>query len=119
MIVIASAVSLTVPDVWASSRFFTGALNFREELVFEGFVQLRRDDAAVDIELRAGVGAAVDTIISFTVPDLLVEYERLRRAVPDTDPVLRYEQWGERSVRLADPNGIVVRLLEWVPPAGS
>ena len=118
MIVIASAVSLTVPDVGASSRFFTGTLDFREELVFQGFAQLRRDDAAVDIELRAGVGAAVGTIVSFTVPELLVEYERLRRAVPDTDPVLRYEPWGERSVWLADPSGVVVRLVEWVPPAG-
>jgi catechol 2,3-dioxygenase-like lactoylglutathione lyase family enzyme len=119
VIVIASAVSLTVPDVGASSRFFTGTLDFREELVFQGFAQLRRDDAAVDIELRAGVGAAVGTIVSFTVSGLLVEYERLRRAVPASDLVLRYEPWGERSVWLADPNGIVVRLLEWVPPAGS
>jgi catechol 2,3-dioxygenase-like lactoylglutathione lyase family enzyme len=119
VIVIASAVSLTVPDVGASSRFFTGALDFREELAFEGFAQLRRDDAAVDIELRAGVAASADTIVSFTVPELLVEYQRLRRAVPDTDPVLRYEPWGERSVWLADPSGIVVRLVEWVPPAGS
>jgi catechol 2,3-dioxygenase-like lactoylglutathione lyase family enzyme len=119
MIVIASAVSLTVPDVPASSRFFTGALGFREELAFEGVVQLRRDDAAVDIELHPGVGAAPDTIVSFTVHELLDEYERLRRAVPDADPVLRYEPWGELAVWLADPNGIVVRLLEWVPPAGS
>jgi catechol 2,3-dioxygenase-like lactoylglutathione lyase family enzyme len=119
VIVTASAVSLTVPDVGASSRFFTGTLDFREELVFEGFARLRRDDAAVDIELRAGAGATADTIISFTVTELLAEYERLRRAVPDTDPVLRYEPWGERSVWLTDPNRIVVRLLEWVPPAGS
>jgi catechol 2,3-dioxygenase-like lactoylglutathione lyase family enzyme len=119
VIVIASAVSLTVPDVRASSRFFTGALDFREEVVFEGVVQLRRDDAAVGIELRAGVGAPTNTIVSFTVPGLLVEYERLRRAVPDADPVLRYEPWGERSVWLADPSGIVVRLVEWMPPAGS
>ncbi len=118
MVVIASAVSLTVRDVGASSRFFTGALDFREELAFEGFAQLRRDDAAVDIELRAGVGASTNTIVSFKVPELLIEYERLRRAVPDADPILRYEPWGERSVWLADPNGIVVRLVEWVPPAG-
>ena len=42
-----------------------------------------------------------------------------RRAVPHLDPVLRHEPWGERSVRLTDPNGIAVRLVEWVPPAGS
>jgi hypothetical protein len=117
VIVVASAVSLTVPDVAPSSRFFTGALGFREELVLEGFVQLRRDDAAVDIELCAGVGAATNTIVSFTVADLLAEYERLRLAVPELDPVLRHEPWGERSVWLTDPNEIAVRLVEWVPPA--
>jgi len=53
VIVAASVVSLTVPDVAASSRFFTGALGFREKIAFEGFVQPRRDDAGVDIELHA------------------------------------------------------------------
>ena len=119
MIVLASAVSLAVPDVGAGSRFLTGAFGFREELVFEGFVLLRRDDAAVDIELRGGGGAPTQTIVSFTVPELLAEYERLRGEIPDADPVLRYEPWGERAVWLADPSGIVVRLVEWMPPAGS
>jgi catechol 2,3-dioxygenase-like lactoylglutathione lyase family enzyme len=119
MIVVASAVSLTVADVAASSRFFTGVLGFREELVVEGFVQLRRDDAAMDIELRAGVGEATDPTVCFTVTDLLTEYERLRLVVPELDAVLRHEPWGERSVWLVDPNGIAVRLVEWVPPAGS
>jgi catechol 2,3-dioxygenase-like lactoylglutathione lyase family enzyme len=119
VIVVASTVSLTVPDVASSSLFFTGALGFREDLVLEGFVQLRRDDAAVDIELCAGVGTATNTIVSFTVTDLLAEYERVRLAVPELDPVLWHEPWGERSVWLTDPNGIAVRLVEWVPPAGS
>ena len=73
MIVVASAVSLTVADVAASSRFFTGVLGFREELVVEGFVQLRRDDGAMDIELRAGVGTATNATVSFTVTDLLAD----------------------------------------------
>jgi catechol 2,3-dioxygenase-like lactoylglutathione lyase family enzyme len=119
VIVVASAVSLTVPDVAASSRFFTGALGFREELVLEGFVQLRRDDGAVAIELCIGVGTVTNATVSFTVTDLLAEYERLRLAVPDLGLVLRQEPWGERSVQLTDPNGIAVRLVEWVPPAGS
>ncbi len=118
VIVVACAVSLTVPDLAPSRRFFTGALGFREELVLEGFVQLRRDDGAVDIELCAGVGSATNTIVCFTVADLPAEYERLRQTVPELDPVLRHEPWGERSVWLTDPNGIAVRLVEWVPPAG-
>ncbi len=68
MIVVASAVSLTVPDVGSSSRFFTGALGFREELVLDGFVQLCRDDAAVDIELCAGAITAANVTVSSRSP---------------------------------------------------
>jgi hypothetical protein len=118
MIVVASAVSLTVPDVGSSSRFFTGALGFREELVLDGLIQLRRDDAAVDIELCAGAITATHVTVSLTVTDLLTEYNRLRRAAPGSSPVLRHEPWGERSVWLTEPNGIAVRLVEWVPPGG-
>ena len=119
MIVVASAVSLTVPDVGSSSRFFTGALGFREELVLDGLIQLRRDDAAMDIELHAGAIAATNVTVSLTVTDLLTEYDRLRRVAPAPGPVLRYEPWGERSVWLTEPNGIAVRLIEWMPPGGS
>jgi catechol 2,3-dioxygenase-like lactoylglutathione lyase family enzyme len=119
VIVVASAVWLTVPDVAASSRFFTGALGFREEIAFKGFVQLRRDDAAVDIELQAGEATATSTAVCFTVRDLLDEYERLRRATPEHEVVLRHEPWGERAVWLTDPNGIAVRLVEWMPPAAA
>ena len=118
MIVVASTLSLTVPDVMESSRFFTGALGFREELVIEGLVQLRRDDGAVDIELCTGVAAAPNVIVSFVVTDLLVEYERLRSTVPERGLTLRFDPWGEQSVRLIDPNGIVVRLVEWVQIPG-
>jgi catechol 2,3-dioxygenase-like lactoylglutathione lyase family enzyme len=117
VIVVGSAVSLTVANLAASVRFFAGAFGFREELVLEGLVQLRRDDGAVDIELCVGVATTTNAVVSFTVTDLLVEYARLRRAVPELDILLRHEPWGERSVRLTDPNGIAVRLVEWVPPA--
>jgi catechol 2,3-dioxygenase-like lactoylglutathione lyase family enzyme len=119
VIVIASSVSLTVPCIAASSRFFTDALGFREEIAFEGFVLLRRDDAAVDIELHGGEATATNPAVCFTVTDLLTEYERLRLAVPEHDLVLRHEPWGERAVWLTDPNAIAVRLVEWIPPAGA
>jgi catechol 2,3-dioxygenase-like lactoylglutathione lyase family enzyme len=119
MIVVASTVSLTVPDIGSSSRFFTGALGFREELVLDGLVQLRRDDAAMDLELRSGAIASTNVTVSLTVTDLVTEYHRLRQAAPAAGPVLRHEPWGERSVWLTDPNGIPVRLVEWMPPGGS
>jgi catechol 2,3-dioxygenase-like lactoylglutathione lyase family enzyme len=119
VIVVASAVSVTVPGVAASSQFFTWALGFREEIASDGYVLLRRDDAAVDIELHAGEATTTNAAVCLTVTDLLAEYERLRRATPPHDLVLRHEPWGERAVWLTDPNGIAIRLVEWAPPAGA
>lgn len=45
MNIIATAMSLTVDDVAASSAFFTTHLGFREVLADQGFVSLARDDA--------------------------------------------------------------------------
>ena len=114
MIVVASAVSLAVPDVGSSSRFFTGAPGFREELVLDGLIQLRRDDAAMDIELRAGAVSATNVTVSLTVTDLLTEYHRLRRAAPAPGPVLRHEPWGERSVWLTEPHRVGALLVTYV-----
>jgi hypothetical protein len=70
-------------------------------------------------EVVRHVSGAEHATVSLTVTDLLAEYERLRLGFPGLEPVLRHEPWGERSVRLTDPNGIAVRLIEWVPPAAS
>ncbi len=125
MNVVSSAVSLTVTDPVASSHFFTTHLGFREVLVHEDFVELSRDDAAVDLVLvrrdleRCGAGPGpVDVIVSFEVVGVAAEYERLRNEEAGLAVTVRREPWGELVVRLVDPNGVVVQLTEWVPPAG-
>ncbi|MEU9205251.1 VOC family protein [Streptomyces sp. NPDC048332] len=128
MNVIASAVLLTVGDPAASSRFFTGHLGFREVLVAEGAVHLSRDDAAADLvvlrsrpglpeELRAS--ARADVAVSFAVTGLAAEHERLRREGARITMPLRQEPWGEWLLQLTDPNGVVIQLVEWMPPAGA
>ncbi|MEU6236923.1 VOC family protein [Kitasatospora sp. NPDC047058] len=126
MNVVSSAVSLTVTDPAASSRFFTTHLGFREVVVGEDFVELGRDDAAVDLVLvrrdleRHGAGPGpTDVIVSFAVTGITAEYERLRNEAGGVTVTLRQEPWGELVVRLTDPNGVAVQLTEWVPPAGT
>jgi len=126
MNVVSSAVSLTVTDPAASSRFFTTHLGFREVVVSEDFVELGRDDAAVDLVLvrrdleQHGLGQGpTNVIVSFAVTGIAAEYERLRNEATGTTVTLRQEPWGELVVRLIDPNGVVVQLTEWVPPAGT
>ncbi|MFD8321244.1 VOC family protein [Kitasatospora purpeofusca] len=125
MNVVASTVTLSVTDPGASSRFFTTHLDFREVLADEEFVVLARDDAAPevlvrqrDLELPPGPGP-VGVLMSFAVTGLGAEYERLRREGADITVPLRREPWGEQVLELTDPNGVVVRLTEWIPPGGS
>lgn len=124
----ASTVSLTVADAAASSRFFTTHLGFREVLIGEDFIALSRDDGAPDILLlqrgleqpstgRPGQGLA-DVAISFAVTNLPAESARLGAEGATITTPLHQEPWGELSVQLTDPNGVVVQLTEWVPPAG-
>ncbi|WP_329468064.1 VOC family protein [Streptomyces sp. NBC_01431] len=123
----ASAVSLYIADAAASSEFFTTYLGYREELRGEGYICLSRDDAAADIVLLEHSAEAPPQdspgpqhmAVSFTVTAIADEHDRLRRAgAPITTP-LRQQPWGEWALRLTDPNGVMVELVEWVPPAGA
>ncbi|MEV8504369.1 VOC family protein [Actinoplanes sp. NPDC051475] len=121
-----SAVSLTVDDVPASSKFLASHFGFTERMSADGFASLGRDDGAIDlIFLRRGLEVlpeelrdrrAAGTIVAFVVDDLDAEHERLRaEGVPITLPP-REEPWGERLFMVQDPNGLVYELVEWVPP---
>ncbi|MGW0801511.1 VOC family protein [Nonomuraea sp. NPDC002799] len=128
MNIIATAVSLSVGDVTASSRFFTTHLGFRELVTADGFACLGRDDSACDVVLvrrdsepppEAPLGRGPeDMLVSFTVTGIAAEQERLRGEGAAITMPLRREPWGEWVLRLTDPNGVVVQLVEWLPPAG-
>ncbi|MFG2873838.1 VOC family protein [Streptomyces sp. NPDC048337] len=129
MNIVTTKVSLTVEDIAASSRFFTAYLGFREVESTEGYICLRRDDSTAEIALcerdpelppRAWRGQGLaDLAVTLTVTDLTAEYERLRGRGSVVVGPIRQEPWGERQFLLTDPNGVVVRLAEWVPPAGA
>lgn len=129
MQITASAISLTVEDVAASTAFFVDHLGFRKDMVADGFASLSRDDAGMNvIFMRRGIEVlpeaireqrACGQIIAFTVVDLVGEEQRLRAAgVPITLP-LREEPWGERLFMVSDPNGIAVEFVEWAVTDGE
>ncbi|MFI6900528.1 VOC family protein [Nonomuraea sp. NPDC050394] len=125
MNVIATTVSLNVADIPAAAQFFTTHLGFRELVAAEGVVCLGRDDAAADIVLLPREGESphpqgpAEVIVSFAVHGIAAEQERLRREGATITEPLRQEPWGEWVLRLTDPNGVVVQLVEWQPPAGA
>jgi uncharacterized glyoxalase superfamily protein PhnB len=125
----ASAVSLNVDDVAASSNFLTTHFGFREEMAADGFASLARDDAGMNVVfLRRGLTSlpqdqrndhATGLILAFVVDDLEGELGRLQaEGVPITMP-LTAEEWGERAFQVRDPNGVIVQLVDWNGPTGG
>jgi uncharacterized glyoxalase superfamily protein PhnB len=123
MKITASAVSLTVDDVAASSGFLAAHFGFREEMAADGFASLTRDDAGMNVVfLRRGLATLPDdqrdnhaagVILAFVVDDLEGELARLRaEGVAITMP-LTVEEWGERAFQVRDPNGVIVELVDW------
>ncbi|WP_448610596.1 VOC family protein [Geodermatophilus sp. URMC 60] len=119
----ATAVSLNVDDVPASSAFLVRHFGFREEMAADGFASLTHEDAGASvIFLRRGLPTlpadqrdvhAAGLILAFVVDDLEGELRRLQdEGVAITMP-LTVEEWGERAFQVRDPNGVIVQLVDW------
>lgn len=125
----ASAVSLNVDDVAASTAFLVEHFGFEVAMHADGFASLTRADTGMQVVyLRRGLPtlptdqrdiAAAGLILAFTVDDLEGELARLQAAgVPITMP-LTSEVWGERAFQVRDPNGVIVQLVDWNAPVTS
>jgi predicted enzyme related to lactoylglutathione lyase len=129
MNVTASAVSLNVADVPAAAEFAKVHFGFVESMAQGDFlVSLTREDVSYDlIFLKTGLGtfkpahlagsAGEGLLLVFVVDDIDMEYERLQsEGVPVMTPI-ETEPWGERYFQVADPNGVVFQLVQWVTPS--
>ena len=123
MHITASAVSLNVDDVPASSTFLATHFGFTQDMAADGFASLSRPDAGMSVVfLRRGLATlpadqrddhASGLILAFVVDDLAGELARLEaEGVPITMP-LTVEEWGERAFQVRDPNGVIVQLVDW------
>ncbi|WP_431903937.1 VOC family protein [Nonomuraea sp. bgisy101] len=124
MNIVSSTVVFAVDDLAGSRHFFTTYLGFREVLDTPDFTWLSRDDAAADIllhqrDLERPRERIAQPVVAFAVTDLAKESTRLHaEGAPITTRLWR-NPWGERLMRLTDPNGIVVELTEWIAPGGA
>ena len=130
MRITASAISLNVADPTASAEFVKDHLGFREEMAADGFVSLAREDAGFNlIFLRTGLASfkpeemrgrrADGLLVVFVVDDVDAEYARLQaEGVTITTPI-ETEPWGERYFQMADPNGVIIQLVQWVAAVES
>jgi uncharacterized glyoxalase superfamily protein PhnB len=121
-----TAISLNVPDVQASASWVQKHLGFSEAMAADGFCSLAHAEAGVNlIYLRTGLptfkpasaaGRADGLLVVFIVDDVDAEYARLRGERVDVVTPIETEPWGERYFQMADPNGVIYQLVQWVAP---
>jgi catechol 2,3-dioxygenase-like lactoylglutathione lyase family enzyme len=119
-----SAISLNVDDVTASAEWATRHFGFTEQMAADGFVSLARDDAGFHlILLRRGLetfkpdtaaGHADGLLLVFVVDDIDNQYDRLKQEGVEIITPIETEPWGERYFQVADPNGLVFQLVQWM-----
>ncbi|MBN8469908.1 VOC family protein [Corallococcus exiguus] len=130
MRVTASAVSLNVDDVEASASFLKRHFGFTEAMAADGFVSLSRPDVGFNvIYLRTGLKTlkpeslktrrADGLIVAFVVDDIDVEYARIQAEGVKILTPIETEEWGERYFQVADANGVIVQLVQWMHPPGT
>jgi predicted enzyme related to lactoylglutathione lyase len=126
----AAAISLNVDDVAASADFVTTHLGFAEEMSAEGFVSLTRPDVGFNlIFLKTGLStfkprriagsAGEGLLIAFVVEDIDAEYARIQDEGITIVTPIETEEWGERYFQVADPNGVIFQLVQWVDSPGG
>ncbi|USQ80404.1 VOC family protein [Ornithinimicrobium faecis] len=119
-----SAISLNVKDVTASAEWAVRHLGFTEAMSAEGFTSLSHPSAGFNlIYLAVGLstfkpasaaGPADGLLVAFTVDNIDEECERLRAEGVQIVTEIETEPWGERFFQMADPNGVIFQLVQWV-----
>jgi uncharacterized glyoxalase superfamily protein PhnB len=126
MNITASAISLNVADVAASADWATRHLGFEKVMAAEGFASLGHPSAGFNlIYLATGLptfkpasaaGHADGLLVVFTVDDVDAEHARMAGEGVDVVTPPETEPWGERYFQIADPNGVIYQLVQWVEP---
>lgn len=114
-------------DVRAASDFYTAHFGFRALVVLEWFASHQHpahDQIFFDIVLEghpaAGEGLrAAQTqgvMLALLVDDCDREYQRLRTAGAPILMEPRDEPWGQRRCQIQAPDGVVVEVIQRIPP---
>lgn len=124
MRITASAISLNVADPATSADFAKRHLGFSEDMSGDGFVSLSREDVGFNlVYLRTGLetfkpasasGPADGLLVVLVVDAIDDEYARIQRNGVEVTTPIQTEPWGERYFQVADPNGVVIQLVQWV-----
>ena len=119
-----TAISLNVPDPEASAAWVEQHLGFTRAMAADGFVSMAHPEGGLNlIFLRTGLpsfkpasaaGRVDGLLVVFTVEDIDADYARLREEGVEVVTPIETEPWGERYFQMADANGVIYQLVQWV-----
>jgi uncharacterized glyoxalase superfamily protein PhnB len=119
---------LLLEDIETASRFVIAHLGFRETFRNDWYVSVahaRRPEyelafVRVDHEsVPEAVRAPSNVLLNVEVDDATYEYDRLRAAGVSILRSLRDEPWGQRHFIGAGPGGLLLDVIEEIPPVGE
>ena len=108
-----------------SKEFYVRILEFSVKFENEWFVLLEKKDRELafmlpDLEFQnqifRGEYSGKGMWLTIEVPDVEVEYERIKNLNVPIAVELRQEEWGETHFSIADPNGIGIDFVNFKAP---
>jgi catechol 2,3-dioxygenase-like lactoylglutathione lyase family enzyme len=123
----AAGMALAADDPVASAAWFTEHFGFRVGIDIGWYVNTQHPDHANlsldfvqrDHESWAAVArgkTVAGTLLAFLVADVDAEHDRLRAAGLEVVMPLVTEPWGQRRFQVAGPDGLLIEVLQLVPP---
>jgi catechol 2,3-dioxygenase-like lactoylglutathione lyase family enzyme len=117
-------------DVAGLRKFYTEHFGFQVTFETDWYVSLKAaqeppfelallksDHPTVPQDFRRSLSGGL--ILNFEVDDADAEYERLRRAGLPIHLELRSEEFGQRHFITADPNGVLIDVIQVIPPSAE
>jgi catechol 2,3-dioxygenase-like lactoylglutathione lyase family enzyme len=116
---------LLTDDVAKSKAFYVDLFGFQTIIDIGWFVSLHANERAVELSLcqrdhtsiPAGFRiSATGVVLGLVVTDAAAEEARLRAAGVRVIVPLRDEPWGQRHFFLSDPAGVLIDMIQMIPP---
>lgn len=124
MRLLTTTICFTVDDPPASSAFLRRHFGYGESMAFDGGAALAHPDGGPSVFfLRTGLWSlderrrhlrAQGVILALTVEDADREHARLSAEGATPLGPVHQDDWGERSFQVADPNGVMLQVVQWV-----
>jgi catechol 2,3-dioxygenase-like lactoylglutathione lyase family enzyme len=124
MNILATTLTFVVADPAASAGFLATHFGFREVIAFDGGAAVEHPTGGPTLFfLREGLAIlepsqrnvrAQGVTLALTVEDIEAEVGALRGGGVQLKSDIQQDEWGERHIQIADPNGLIVQLVQWV-----